>query len=157
MRVLILKRMVLNKSRFNDIFEAFSRLVGLSPHFRLGGPELSGPVRDTSPYRAIPDRDSIAEGVSHPFCLAFMWHRASIAEIPLFFGGGGRYRTSSSHALQGRNAQKRRRGHRNQLAMLRHQKPKAHNRGVSSLAVSRKNGATKGRRDSCGLSRVHKS
>ena len=30
---------------------------------------LSGPVRDTPPYRAIPFRDSIAEGVSHPFAL----------------------------------------------------------------------------------------
>ena len=30
---------------------------------------LSGPVRDTPPYRAIPFRDSIAEGVSHPFSL----------------------------------------------------------------------------------------
>ena len=32
---------------------------------------LSGPVRDTPPYRAIPFRDSIAEGVSHPFALFY--------------------------------------------------------------------------------------
>ena len=39
-------------------------------------------------YRAIPCRDSIAEGVSHTFCLVFMWYRASIAEITLLWGGG---------------------------------------------------------------------
>ena len=37
-------------------------------------------------------------------------------------GGRGGYRTSTSHALQGGNAQKRWRGHRTQLAMLRKQK-----------------------------------
>ena len=31
--------------------------------------KLSGPVRDTPPYRAIPFQDSIAEGLSHPFAL----------------------------------------------------------------------------------------
>ena len=51
-------------------------------------------MRDTPPYRAIPFRDSIAEAVSHPFCLVFMWCRASIAEWE-------EYRTSTSHALQG--------------------------------------------------------
>ena len=50
-----------------------------------------------------------------------MWYRASIAEMPLCGGGG--YRTSTSHALQGGNAQERGRGYRTQLAMLRHQKP----------------------------------
>ena len=30
--------------------------------------ELSGPVRDTPPYRAIPSRDSIAEGGIAPLC-----------------------------------------------------------------------------------------
>ena len=30
-------------------------------------PRLSGPMRDTTPYRAIHFRDSIAEGVSHAF------------------------------------------------------------------------------------------
>ena len=72
---------------------------------------LSGPVRDTPPYRAIPFRDSIAErGVSRPSCLVFTWYRAGIAEIPPFWGdiasplcmlskrerlrkGGGGYRT----------------------------------------------------------------
>ena len=34
-----------------------------------------------------------------PFCLILMWYRASIAEIPLLWGGGGGYRTSTSHAL----------------------------------------------------------
>ena len=91
---------------------------------------LSGPVRDTPPYRAIPFRDSIAEGGIAPICLVFVGYRASIAEIPLLRGGG--YRTSTSHALQGRKAQKRGRGYRTQLAMLRHQKPhSAQARGVS--------------------------
>ena len=36
---------------------------------------------------------------------------------------GGRYRTSTLHALQGGNAQKRGRGYHTQLAMLRQQKP----------------------------------
>ena len=44
--------------------------------------ELSGPVRDTPPYRAIPFRDSIAEGGIAPICLVFIGYRASIAEIP---------------------------------------------------------------------------
>ena len=81
---------------------------------------LSGPVRDTPPYRAIPFRDSIAEGGIAPVCLVFKGYRATIAERPLLTGG---YRTSTSHVLQGGNAQKKGRGYRTQLAMLRHQKP----------------------------------
>ena len=47
---------------------------------------LSGPVRNTPPpHHAIPFRDSIAEGVSHEFCLVSIWCRASIAEIPLLY------------------------------------------------------------------------
>ena len=81
---------------------------------------LSGPVRDTHPYRAIPFRDSIAEGGIAPICLVFIGYRASIAEIPLLGRG---YRTSTQkHALHRGNAQKRGRGYRTQLAMLRHQK-----------------------------------
>ena len=38
------------------------------------------------PYRAIPLRDRIADGVSHAFCLVFRGYRASIAEIPLVWG-----------------------------------------------------------------------
>ena len=44
-------------------------------------------MRDTPPYRAIPFRDSIAEGGIAPICLVFKGHRASIAEIPLLRGG----------------------------------------------------------------------
>ena len=47
----------------------------------------SGPVRDTPPYRAIPFRDSIAQGGIAPFAV-FIGHRASIAEMPLLRGGG---------------------------------------------------------------------
>ena len=49
--------------------------------------DLSGPMRDTPPYRAIPFRDSIAEEGMAPICLVFVGHRASIAEIPLLGGG----------------------------------------------------------------------
>ena len=48
-------------------------------------PELSGPVRDTPPYRGIPFRD---RGIA-PICLVFIGYRADIAEIPLLRGGGG--------------------------------------------------------------------
>ena len=68
-----------------------------------GPPALSGPERDTPPpYRAISFRDSIAEGRIAPICLVLIGYRTSIAEIPLLRGG---YRTSTSHALQGGNAQ----------------------------------------------------
>ena len=49
--------------------------------------QLSGPVRDTPPYRAIPFRDSIEEGGIAPISLVFIGYRASIAEIPLLWGG----------------------------------------------------------------------
>ena len=89
---------------------------------------LSGPVRDTPPYRAIPFRGSITEGGIAPICLVFIGYRGSIAEIPLLRGGS---RTSTSHVLQGGNG-KRGRGYRTQLAMLRHQKNhSAQARGVS--------------------------
>ena len=38
---------------------------------------------DQYEIRAIPFRDSIAEGVSHPFLLTFMGDRERIAEMPL--------------------------------------------------------------------------
>ena len=38
-------------------------------HPKNHSPKLSGPVRDTPPYRAIPFRDSIAEGGIAPICL----------------------------------------------------------------------------------------
>ena len=50
-------------------------------------PQLSGPVRDTPPYRAIPFRDIIAEGGIAPICLVFIGYHAGIAEIPLLRGG----------------------------------------------------------------------
>ena len=95
---------------------------------------LSGPVQDTPQYRARPFRDSIAEGGIAPICLVVIEYRASIAEIPLLRGG---YRTSTSHALQGGNAQKRGRGYRTQLAMLRHQKPHSGQYGGIAEIVSR--------------------
>ena len=53
----------------------------------LSTPLLSGPMRDTPPYRAIPFRDSIAEGGIACVFLIFIGYRASIAEIPLLCGG----------------------------------------------------------------------
>ena len=84
---------------------------------------LSSPVRDTPPYRLQHPFEivsSIAEGGIARVCLVFIGYRASIAEISLLRGG---YRTSTPHALQEGNAQKRGRGYRTQLPMLRHQKP----------------------------------
>ena len=39
------------------------------------------------PYRTIPFRNSIAEGGIARLCLVFIGYRASIAEIPLLWGG----------------------------------------------------------------------
>ena len=78
--------------------------------------EIPPPHRAQDPFEIVSQR-----GVSHAFCLVCIGYRASIAEIPLLRGGGG-YRTSTSHALKGGIAQKRGRGYRTRLAMLRHQK-----------------------------------
>ena len=107
-----------NNRQSRDSNRGITNAGSMSHNFVLW--PLSGPVRDTPPYRAIPFRDSIAEGGIAPICLVFIGYRTSIAEIPLSRGG---YRTSTSHALQGGNTQKRGRGYRTQLAMLRHQKP----------------------------------
>ena len=82
-------------------------------------PVLSGPVRDTPPYRAIPFQDSIAEGGIAPICLVFIGYRASIAEIPFLKG------VSHLHfgCSQGGKRSEKGQGYRTQLAMLRHQKP----------------------------------
>ena len=82
--------------------------------------ELSGPVRDTPPYRAIPFADSIAEGCIAPIGLVFIGYRAGIAEIPLLGGGIA----PPLHMLSnGETLRQGGRGYRTQLAMLRHQKP----------------------------------
>ena len=57
-------------------------------------------------------------GMSHPFAL-FSWGIAPVSLRYPLGGGGGVYRTSTSHALHGGSAQKRGRGYRTQLAMLR--------------------------------------
>ena len=74
------------------------------------------------PYRTIPFRDSIAEGVSHPLCLVFMWYRAGIAEIPLLCGGGG-IAPPLCMLTKGGKGSGRGGGYCTQLIMLRHQKP----------------------------------
>ena len=48
---------------------------------------LSNPMQDTPQFHAIPPRDNIAEGVSHPSCLVLMWYRTSVVEIPLLHRG----------------------------------------------------------------------
>ena len=97
---------VTNDTRRDTITETETSLVAQC--------EIPPPIAQY-PFEIVSQR-----GVSHPFALFYIWYRASIAEIPLLRGG---YRTSTSHALQGGNAQKRGRGYRTQVAMLRHQKP----------------------------------
>ena len=105
-----------------------SHVFLLMPGFGKLEKALGGPMRDIPPHIAQYPFEIVSQrGVSH---LVFTGYRASIAEIPLLRGG---YRTSTLHALQGGNAQKRRRGYRTQLAMLRKHKPHsriARNRGV---------------------------
>ena len=81
---------------------------------------FSGPVRDTPPYRAIPFRDSIAEGGIAPICLVFIGYRASIAEIPLLRGG---IAPPLRMLSKGELLRKGGGGIAPLLAMLRHQKP----------------------------------
>ena len=50
-------------------------MPGNSPCFSGFGAQPWRPNARYPPYRAIPFRDSIAEGVSHPFCLVFMRDR----------------------------------------------------------------------------------
>ena len=90
--------------------------IGKRPHLASTPPPNLALLK----YRAIPFRDSIAEGGIAPICLVFIGYRAGIAEIQLLRGG---YRTSTSHALQGGKRSERGRGYRIHLAMLRHQKP----------------------------------
>ena len=74
-------------------------------------------------------------GVSHPFALF------GIAQVSLRYPFWGGYRTSTSHTLQGGDAQKKGRGYRTHLAMFRHQKPhSAQGYRWDSLAVSRNTG-----------------
>ena len=47
------------------------RIPGRQLQRVLEGTQLSGPIRDAHPYRAIPFRDSIGEGVSRRFSLIF--------------------------------------------------------------------------------------
>ena len=108
---------------------------------------------DIPPHIAIPFRDSLAEGVSHPFAL-FSW---GIVQVSLRYPFSGGYRTSTSHALQGGNAQKRGRGYRTQVAMLRHQKPPQRAIGGfrgDSPAVSRNTGPLSSRIAQCNNSRI---
>ena len=78
------------------------------------------PQKHSMKYRAIPFRDSIAKGVSHPFCFVFMWYRASIAEIPFFLWGGG-IAPPLRMLCKGERLRKGG-GCRTQLVMLRNQK-----------------------------------
>ena len=67
------------QSRFSGVYLVFEVLQDTDWHSNKGNPgvfwiaalpcPVSGPVRDTPPYRAIPFRASIARGVSHPFAL----------------------------------------------------------------------------------------
>ena len=100
----------------------------------------------TPPIAQYPVEIVSQRGVSHAFCLVFTGYRASITEIPLLRGGGGGgSRTSTSHALQGGNAQKRGTGSRGNAPNWPYwdtKNPIVHNRGYrwDSLAVSRNTG-----------------
>ena len=65
-------------------------------------------MRDTPPYRAIPFRDSIAEGgIARALpCFRTVLHKY---RWDTHFGGGG-YRTSTSHSLQGPRVETLRKG-----------------------------------------------
>ena len=99
----------LKSTRFRE--ESLQTYPNLHPPPRVG---LAAQC-EIPPYRAIPFRDSIAEGGIAPICLVFIGYRASIAEIPLLGGGG----VSHLHF----DSQKRGRGYRTQLVILRHEKP----------------------------------
>ena len=126
--------------------------VGLVRNFNRGQPRTSpqktflrcgflfGCVRvrilaaqcEIPPHIAQYPFESIAEGCIAPFCLVLKWYRASIAEIPLLWGGGIAPPLRMLSKAQGGDAQKRGRGYRTLLAIFRHQKPySARNRGVS--------------------------
>ena len=63
-----------------------------------------GPVRDT-PHIAQYLFEVVSQrGVSHPFCLVFMWCRASIAEIPFLWGGGGVSHLHFACSLRGKRS-----------------------------------------------------
>ena len=79
--------MPFNQKPLTRVSKESKRLTGVHGKRGLERGWLSGPVRDTPPYRAIPFRDSIAEGGIAPICLLFIGYRASIAEIPLLRGG----------------------------------------------------------------------
>ena len=112
-----------------NILEDFAR------DFPGGFFHLSGPVRGTPPYRAIPFRDSIAEGGIARVCLVFIGYRAGIAAIPLLGGGG--YRTSTSHALQGAKLRKGGRGIAPKWPCWDTKKPIARDRGGIAESFSR--------------------
>ena len=79
-------------------------------------------MQDTPPYRAIPFRDSIAEGGVAPICLVFIGYRASIAEILLLRRGGIapplRMFSKAKRSEKGEEVS-------HLLAMLRQQKPQS--------------------------------
>ena len=83
---------------------------------------LAAQMRDTPPHIVqYPFEMASQRGVAHAFCLAFVGYRANIAEIPPLLLGGGGIAPPLRMFSQGGNAQKRGRGYRTQLAMLRHQ------------------------------------
>ena len=58
-------------SRTDGISDSKVEILGVGVLSTLSSRELSGPVRDTPPYRALPFRDSIAEGGIAPFVPCF--------------------------------------------------------------------------------------
>ena len=92
--------------------------------------QLSGPVRDTPPYRAILFRDSIARGVHTHLPCFHVISRKYRWDTP-FVGGGGYHGTSTKACFPRGKRPEKGKGYRTELAMLRHQNPIARNRRVS--------------------------
>ena len=91
--LLSFRRLWINRQPNNRYFLVLEELAG--------NKVLSGPVRDTLPYRAIPLRDSIAEGAIAPNLPCFQRVSRSYRWDTPFEVLRGGYRTSTSHALQG--------------------------------------------------------
>ena len=84
---------LLGRSRFSrKVYRIWGGLGRFGVSKRVRQHTLSGPKRDTPRYPAIPFRDGITEGASHPFLHVFIWYRAR------YRPSTGSHRMSSVHA-----------------------------------------------------------
>ena len=82
------KQSTKNLEHFGEISEPYSEQIRVNDSKNSGTfrSALSGPTRDTPPYRAIPFRDSIAEGGISRFCFFHRVSRKYCRDTP-FVGG----------------------------------------------------------------------